>query len=1188
MEPMMNIKRLSVLFVAILSLLLLCQFQALAQSTIATGSVEGTVSDPQGAAVPGAKVTITSRDTGEVITTQTTSSGAYNSGSLKPGMYVVRVEAPSFKTVDTTTNVQVGVISTANVKLDLGASATVVEVTGEAVTVNTEQAQVQGVLGTAQIENLPVNGRNFLDLAQLEPGVQIQDGTNFDPTKAGFSSISFGGRFGRTARIEVDGVDVSDETVGTTTQDVPSSAIQEFQLSQSSLDLSNELTSSGAVNVVTRSGTNTVHGETYGQFRDSSLAARLPGPPGSTFQRSQFGGNVGGPIIKDKFFFFLDGERTLQGELEPVALPFPFTALAGTVPSPFHETDTMAKADWQATKSLHVFYRFSYFQNFTIAAFGAASYSPYSNKDRTRSDVVGADFTTGGFTHSFRFEYLKFQNNIVDSVIGSNLLDADLPVSTLFATGGLQTGPSFLAPQETPQSDHQVKYDGSKIVGSHIIRYGVSYNHIQGGGYANFFDIEPQDRVLNGVSTNPAYPKPFTDPNPLDYVPDHVFIGNGQGFSTLSPAFGFKFGGLGPDNRIGAYVGDSWKIKPNLTLTYGVRFVRDTGRNDADLDTVESLNSIIPGVGDPVQQPNHNFGPQVGLAWDPRSNGKMVIRAGIGEYFENVIFNNVLFDRPLRLPTGAFNFAPFACEDGTEEPIPFPGGVTRTLPPGTCAESIAQSASTIAAFQKMWQAAVATNPVGPNSNFLPTLIGEGAVQGLGFFAPDYKTPRSVQMNVGVQRQIARGVVLSVDYLRNVSLHYPLSVDLNHSGDVAYFSQSNALAAVAATNGFFGCPGTSAAATNCAVHSSIVGPYDNGAPGASIVDYAQNGLDSANDLGIGNCPLGSHSNETNASFSCAFTGTTTKTGAFQALESIGRGVYNGLDVKLVQNVDHPLPGLRHANFQLSYTWSQFDNDGGWNASTPGLAGIQDQDFVIQSMDNRNPQRYFGPSTLDRTNQLNFGGYFDLPYWFRVGFISHFWSALPDTLFPIGSAGTGAGSIFQTDYDGDGTSLDPLPGTHNGSFGRGISAGQLAGVVNSFNATEAGHLTPAGQVLVSNGIFSATNLQAMGGDIPTIPSTLSNAIGLGMMKAFDLKLSWEGKFFGERLRVEPSAALYNLFNFANYDPPGNILSGVLNGAVGDVGYTTKNGPAAHTNQIGVGTGVFSLGAPRVAEFGLKLTF
>src|ERR1700683_3984202 len=327
---MMNMKRISILIAAILGVGFCGQGYAFAQSTIATGSVEGTVTDPQGAAVPGGKGTITSRDTGEVINAQTTSSGTYNSGTLKPGTYVVRVEAPSFKTVDTSTIVEVGVIATANVKLDLGASATVVEVTGQAVSVNTEQAQVQGVLGTAQIENLPVNGRNFLDLAQLEPGVQIQDGTNFDPTKAGFSSISFGGRFGRTARIEVDGVDVSDETVGTTTQDIPSSAIDEFQLGQSSLDLSNDLTSSGAVNVTTKSGTNTLHGEAFGLIRDHSFAASAPGGNDYPFQREQFGGDVGGAIIKNKLFFFADGERTKQDAFAAVSLAgSPFASLSG-------------------------------------------------------------------------------------------------------------------------------------------------------------------------------------------------------------------------------------------------------------------------------------------------------------------------------------------------------------------------------------------------------------------------------------------------------------------------------------------------------------------------------------------------------------------------------------------------------------------------------------------------------------------------------------------------------------------------------------------------------------------------------------------------------------------------------------------------------------------------------------------
>src|SRR5438034_8587517 len=209
--------------------------------------------------------------------------------------------------------VLIGNTTSGDVRLPLGTGTEVIDVTSSGLKVNAQQALVQGVLNSLQVESLPVNGRNFLDLAQLEPGVQIQDGQNFDLTKAGYSSISFGGRFGRTARIEVDGVDVSDETVGTTTQDIPASAINQFQLSQSSLDLSNDLTSSGAVNVTTKSGTNQLHGEAFGLFRDRSVGGAAPPGGGNVpFQRSQFGGNLGGAIIKDKLFFFADGERTKQ------------------------------------------------------------------------------------------------------------------------------------------------------------------------------------------------------------------------------------------------------------------------------------------------------------------------------------------------------------------------------------------------------------------------------------------------------------------------------------------------------------------------------------------------------------------------------------------------------------------------------------------------------------------------------------------------------------------------------------------------------------------------------------------------------------------------------------------------------------------------------------------------------------
>src|SRR5229473_2114752 len=219
--------------VALVTFLLLSSSMLLSQTTLSTGSIAGTVTDPSGAVVEGAKVVITNIGTSQTLSLTSNSAGAFSSGPLDPGTYKVQVTAKGFSSVSQNVTVQVGNSATINPKLQVGQESQVIEVQASTVQVNTEQATVQGVLTSDQVENLPVNGRNFLDLAQLEPGVQIQDGQNFDPTKAGYSSISFGGRFGRTARIEVDGLDISDETVGTTTMNIPLDAIEEAALQQS-------------------------------------------------------------------------------------------------------------------------------------------------------------------------------------------------------------------------------------------------------------------------------------------------------------------------------------------------------------------------------------------------------------------------------------------------------------------------------------------------------------------------------------------------------------------------------------------------------------------------------------------------------------------------------------------------------------------------------------------------------------------------------------------------------------------------------------------------------------------------------------------------------------------------------------------------------------------------------------------
>ena len=700
------------------------------QTTVSTGGIQGTVTDPSGALVKGAKVSVTNVATGQTASIDTNSAGAYTFAFLKPGDFVVRIEAKGFRTTRLPLTVKVDQTANGDAKLVVGESSESVDVLASDLQINTVQATVQGVLTSSQIANLPVNGGNFLDLAQLEPGIQIQDGTNVDPTKGGYSSISFGGRYGRTARIEIDGADVSDETVGSTTTDIPGTAIQEFQISQSSLDMSTELTSTGSVNVTTKSGTNNYHGEAFGRFRDSSLGAALPTPPGikAPYQRSQYGGALGGPVLKNKLFFFLDGERNIQHTSAPVPVSAPFSQYSGTFSDPFHEGNLLGRADYQLGRGLRLFYRFSYFEN-SLGATSGLGYSLYDNKNIARNQLLGADFKTGSLIHAIRFSFLKFQNQIVDATVGNGALPLNnVGAEILMGNTGLVAGPNFLAPQTTAQSDHELKYDGTKVAGSHVIRYGISFNHIQGFTYGSFLNYGPQ--IASTVSTGEVVaaaggPFPGGASNPLNYPADSITIANGLGYFTSPPALGFPAGGLGPDNRILAYLGDSWKIKRNLNLTYGLRWVRDTSRTDSQFVGFPELNALLPGqnLGNRVAQPNLNFAPQIGFAWDPWKDGKTSVRGGIGLFYENAIWNNILFDAPNRERTGAFEVFPSACAaPGTPAQIPIPGGFltpssgTSTSVCGTSSgpSLIGNALPAIIALQKSYQADSPFNLQAPN------------------------------------------------------------------------------------------------------------------------------------------------------------------------------------------------------------------------------------------------------------------------------------------------------------------------------------------------------------------------------------------------------------------------------------------------------------------------------------------
>ena len=724
-------------------------------------------------------------------------------------------------------------------------------------------------------------------------------------------------------------------------------------------------------------------------------------------------------------------------------------------------------------------------------------------------------------------------------------------------------------------------------------------NRIEGGGFASFFGIAPEDFTVS----NPTPGVPLTS-NPLFFA----ILGNGQGFFTEKPAFGYPGGGQS-DTRFQWYVGDSWKVKPNLTLSYGLRYNRDTGRSDSDLAPTQCsavtvagfpgctgnlLDQFGPGLGGRVQNPNNNYGPQVGFAWDPMKNGKTVIRGGAGLYYENYIFNNTLFDRPNKLEKGLFFglgtlncFAPGGT--GSVSFTLVPGNTVTSvdgvdLATGVCQQPLSVAGPLVFDLQQEYQAAVKAAGPQANANFVGNdLTLNTRVVGPAF-APNFRTARSYQMNIGIQHQVTKGAVFTADYVRNVSLHFQEGIDVNHVGDSRYLNTNAALNAINLTAGTLGC----ATAVDGPTAQAAVDCYIAGNPAASINDFAGNGLDSGLALSSSFGATGSPASVfglTPDTFA-AFGGVNPNLGVGEFNFPIGRSVYNGLQTSYKQQVGNPFRGVSGMDLTVSYTLSRFQGTGG-----------SDQNFSPLAFDFRNPTGFFGPTSLDRTHQFKFGVTFNVArHGPQFSVIGNFGSAPPTTLALVSPGGpTGAGEIFRSDLTGDGTVADLFPakgGTvgQPGQFQRSVSASNIGAAINNWNNNQAGQATPAGQALVTAGLFRLDQLQTLGGVKQALAPPPPNEAGNGIYKEVSSVLSWPIKF-RERFTIEPSISAFNVFNFANF----GRLSGGLSGGGGSVNGTASSHTSTDPNfadlnavRIGTGSGVFAVGASRQVEFGLKVSF
>jgi hypothetical protein len=285
--------------------------------------------------------------------------------------------------------------------------------------------------------------------------------------------------------------------------------------------------------------------------------------------------------------------------------------------------------------------------------------------------------------------------------------------------------------------------------------------------------------------------------------------------------------------------------------------------------------------------------------------------------------------------------------------------------------------------------------------------------------------------------------------------------------------------------------------------------------------------------------------------------------------IGRSVYNALQVSFRQR-SMKIGFLPKASLQLSYSLSRFDSLG------------SDQDFLPTATDQRNPLRFFGPTSFDRTHQFSFGTVFNLPHGPLLSFIGHFNSPLPGTI-TMGDQSR-AGEIFHTDWTGDGTTGDLLPGQNLGSFMRGVSPGGVSGMISAYNSSHANAITPAGQALIDAGLMTQAQLVALGAVMDTYdPSAAQGIVGNGWLRILDMKFAWPIKA-GEHFVIEPSVSAFNVLNFANFAISSSTAVDTTLQPGGAFGTTY----AGQANRAGLGSGVFQLGAPRQLEWGLRVTF
>jgi hypothetical protein len=639
--PVQNLRRC--VFVTCLMIALL--FGAtIVNAQTGNAAISGIVSDSAGAVVQGAKVVLANRDSGAQLSDTTGTDGRYTFPTVPPGKYSITVTATTFAPkVETGIEVVLDQHLALDVILRPGSETTTVSVTGEVAAVDTTAYDVGGVVAQSQIETLPIQNRQYLNMGILVPGTtQAANRTFYNSLQAGSGLYFYASGF------YLDGVQNQNTEEGDPRQNIPMGSVAEFKTYTSSQPIELGWAMGGFTTVATKSGTNAIHGEAFEYYRDTAMtglnqfqeasdAAEHTGNP--PYNRNQWGGDMGGPIVKDRMHYYGAYDDTEQTSSYTIFAPanaadFSATGLLGTFSAPYYDRLVLARWDYDLSPHQQLFVRYAQEWNYETrnGCGGSTTAGCYDGQIPRYAYVGGHTWEPNSHMVNeahFQYAYISYELGPWGTPVPTKPTDLTSPsyttnISQAFSFPDLVWGHNYAA--VGVETRYELNDTLTWIHGAHQIKIGGDAHYIP------YVDASASN--LNGEWFFHA-DEPFTPPTCAGYTTtcDPSFPAGGGPYEFTQAATPLLY--YLPSALQAYFVGDTWKIKPTLTFSYGLRWERQTGAAFLDHYTPNTTTyEAIPGEGNPhTRGDKRNFGPRLGISWDPFGKGKDVIRAGAGIYY---------------------------------------------------------------------------------------------------------------------------------------------------------------------------------------------------------------------------------------------------------------------------------------------------------------------------------------------------------------------------------------------------------------------------------------------------------------------------------------------------------------------------------------------------------------------------